>query len=219
MNILLSFRRCPYAIRARMALHLMKINFETLEVNLKQKPAILHRLSPDATVPVLCLLKSKQILKSSDEIVAWCMGTKILEPWTNHRSSEQEALCRYLYRRLNTDYIPAFNRYKYWQRYDDVNRSLELKQIDGYMRELDSVIGSTNSILREKSELDIMIYPFVRQWDRYVECPALDSHYPKVASWYHDISRDEYTRCAMAKNMSDTKSQEVLIKTLEETFR
>jgi glutathione S-transferase len=53
MHRLYSFRRCPYAIRARIALHSAEIVFETIEVDLKNKPAALLACSPKGTVPVL----------------------------------------------------------------------------------------------------------------------------------------------------------------------
>ena len=51
--ILYSFRRCPYAMRARMALNLANIRCEIREVSLKNKPQSMIKLSPKATVPVL----------------------------------------------------------------------------------------------------------------------------------------------------------------------
>ena len=53
--ILYSFRRCPYAIRARMALLACGIPVQLREVVLRDKPAAMLELSPKGTVPVLVL--------------------------------------------------------------------------------------------------------------------------------------------------------------------
>jgi glutathione S-transferase len=55
LPILYSYRRCPYAMRARMALKLADISVETREVSLRDKPARMLQISPKATVPVLQL--------------------------------------------------------------------------------------------------------------------------------------------------------------------
>ena len=55
LPVLYSFRRCPYAMRARLALHVSGLAFEQREVVLKNKPAHMLSLSPKGTVPVLWL--------------------------------------------------------------------------------------------------------------------------------------------------------------------
>ena len=70
---LYSFRRCPYAIRARMALLVADIAFELIEVELKNKPAELYLLSAKATVPVLALADDR-VIDESREIIAWALS-------------------------------------------------------------------------------------------------------------------------------------------------
>ena len=55
--LLYSYRRCPYAMRARMALLVAQRPFQVFEVSLKDKPAEMLALSPKGTVPVLRLPK------------------------------------------------------------------------------------------------------------------------------------------------------------------
>ncbi len=73
MHRLYSFRRCPYAIRARIALYSAEIVFETIEVDLKNKPAALLACSPKGTVPVL-QLSDGSILEESVDIVHWALS-------------------------------------------------------------------------------------------------------------------------------------------------
>ena len=51
--LLYSFRRCPYAMRARLALRYSGVAVRIIEVSLKAKPAEMLALSPKGTVPVL----------------------------------------------------------------------------------------------------------------------------------------------------------------------
>ena len=66
LPILYSFRRCPYAMRARMALAVVGLRYEIREVSLKAKPAEMLMVSPKATVPVLVLPEGKVIEESRD---------------------------------------------------------------------------------------------------------------------------------------------------------
>ena len=69
-NILYSFRRCPYAIRARWALLNTNQLVELREVDLKNKPIELIEISKKATVPVLQTNLNK-IIDESIDIMIW----------------------------------------------------------------------------------------------------------------------------------------------------
>ena len=77
LPVLYSFRRCPYAMRARLALQSSGIAYEHREVVLKQKPAHMLALSPKGTVPVLCLPDSVStpVLEQSWDIMRWALGS------------------------------------------------------------------------------------------------------------------------------------------------
>ena len=72
---LYSFRRCPYAIRARIALNIAKIKYNTVEINLKEKPNYFFNISPKGTVPVL-EISEKEILDESIDIMLWAFNKK-----------------------------------------------------------------------------------------------------------------------------------------------
>ena len=75
--ILYSFRRCPYAIRSRMALAAANIVVELREVVLREKPALLKAASPKATVPVL-VLPDGQTLEESLDIIDWALNLSLI---------------------------------------------------------------------------------------------------------------------------------------------
>ena len=69
--ILYSFKRCPYAMRARMAIKLSNINCELREIRLNNKPKHMLEVSPKGTVPVVVL--EERIIDESMEIIHWAM--------------------------------------------------------------------------------------------------------------------------------------------------
>ena len=75
MPILYSFKRCPYAMRARMALYLSKTVVELREVSLRNKPQSMLKISPKGTVPVL-LLDDGRVIDESIQIIEWCIKKK-----------------------------------------------------------------------------------------------------------------------------------------------
>ena len=69
--ILYSFKRCPYAMRARMAIKLANIRCEIREIRLNNKPEHMLEASPKGTVPVLIL--EDKIIDESIEIIEWVL--------------------------------------------------------------------------------------------------------------------------------------------------
>lgn len=162
MNRLYSFRRCPYAIRARMALHIAAITFETIEVDLKKKPAALLALSPKGTVPVL-QLSDGTILEESVDIVKWALSCYCPSDFMP-LSAINEQQAEGLYTLLHEDFIPSLNRYKYPYRYPDSDPQI-------HFNILLSVIGRLQTILQpgffcgpQVSYMDILWFPFIRQY-------------------------------------------------------
>lgn len=80
LPILYSYRRCPYAMRARMALSYAGIPVEIREISLKQKPAHMLQVSPKGTVPVL-VLPDGQVIEQSLEIMHWALQQHDADGW------------------------------------------------------------------------------------------------------------------------------------------
>ena len=66
LPILYSFRRCPYAMRARLAIASAAQQVELREVVLRDKPEEMLAASPKATVPVLVLADGSVLEESRD---------------------------------------------------------------------------------------------------------------------------------------------------------
>ena len=90
---LYTFRRCPYAMRARMALLQAGRAFEAVEVNLREKPASLRALSPKATVPVLHLPDGR-VIEESWDIMRWALAEPDLQGWwARAQSADNQRWC------------------------------------------------------------------------------------------------------------------------------
>jgi len=154
--ILYSFRRCPYAMRARMALLVSGTVCELREVLLRDKPAELIAASPKATVPVLVLPEGRVIDESLD-VMRWALARHDPEGWLDGDD-----------RVLIATYDGAFkhhlDRAKYPQRYDDdaVDHRAEALAM---LVELDRRLASRAYLCGDRRTLsDAAIMPFVRQF-------------------------------------------------------
>lgn len=178
LPVLYSFRRCPYAIRARMALHVADVAVEIREVALRDKPDALRRLSPNATVPVLDLCDGR-VLHESLDILVWALQQNDPHDWlaTLHRPDLQQWV-----RRNDTDFKPLLDCYKYAIRHP------ELSQQAHRDRAMDQFITPLEHALAELPFLcgigpgwaDLALFPFVRQfamveptWFAAVQLPNL----------------------------------------------
>ncbi|MES2987196.1 MAG: glutathione S-transferase [Pseudomonadota bacterium] len=174
-DILYSFRRCPYAMRARMALLMRAEPFEIREILLRNKPAEMIAASPKGTVPVL-VLASGEVIDESIHVMRWALRHRDPEDWL----AADDAL---LIERFDDRFKRHLDRYKYAERYaaDPIeHRDAGLAML----HELEERLALHRNLCREQRGLtDIAIFPFVRQF------AATDSHWfdaqpiPRVIEW------------------------------------
>jgi glutathione S-transferase len=110
---LYTFRRCPYAMRARMALLQAGQAFEAVEVSLRAKPASLLALSPKGTVPVL-QLPGGCVIEESWDIMRWALASGPEKGWWERAQSPQNLD---LLQRNDGEFKRHLDRWKYPQRY------------------------------------------------------------------------------------------------------
>lgn len=154
--ILYSFRRCPYAMRARMALVVSAQCCHIREVKLSQKPAELLTASPKATVPVLVQTDGKVIAESL-EIMRWALGRNDPEGWLNRED-------RALIEANDGPFKHHLDRYKYPDRHasDPVEHRFAGLQLLTTLE--DRLAGQDNLCGPQRGITDIAIFPFVRQF-------------------------------------------------------
>lgn len=160
LPILYSFRRCPYAMRARMALWVAGITVELREVKLADKPPELLETSPKATVPVLAL-PDGTVLEQSLDIMRWALARSDPEGWLAGDDAGLIALC-------DGPFKHHLDRYKYPTRYED---EPDQGRVDhrgeglAILSDLNFRLAGRAQLLSEAATMaDIAFFPFVRQF-------------------------------------------------------
>ena len=159
LPILYSFRRCPYAMRARMALILASKECELREILLSNKPNEMLEISSKGTVPVLQF--SNDVLDESLDIISWAMESHA--PSVHIYSEAEEILSLKLIQLFDSNFKHHLDRYKYSSRYnvDPKEHQQECKII---LENLEAEINPSPWIFgKQISLLDISILPFIRQ--------------------------------------------------------
>ena len=159
--ILYSFKRCPYAMRARMALQLAGIKCELREVRLNNKPDHMLEASPKGTVPVLVL--GDKVIDESNDIINWVLNDhKIFEV---NLSDEQVNLAKDLIKSFDEKFKFHLDRYKYATRYENADSEFHRAKCLKILIDLETIVSKGKWMFGEKlNKLDISILPFIRQF-------------------------------------------------------
>lgn len=179
---LYTFRRCPYAMRARMALLQAGRDFEPVEVSLRDKPASLLALSPKATVPVLHL-PDGHVIEESWDIMGWALAEPDAQGWWSRAQSPENLD---LLRRNDGDFKRHLDRWKYPQRYAGETLSPDEHRdaaVDVLLRPLEARLKDTPFLGGDSPcATDLALMPFLRQfaavdpeWFEALDLPALRS--------------------------------------------
>lgn len=203
--ILYSFRRCPYAIRARMALSLSRITPETREIALKNKPAAMLVISSKGTVPVL-QLGENEVLAESLEIMRFALAhpatSQQVQPLLTAQYFEALLLGINSPEQLTTDlaliisndseFKPWLDKYKYADRYPEQDAVFYRQQGEEFIAQLEHCLAvNAKNITAQPVFLggqcpslsDLAIFPFIRQF-ALVDMPWFNhSHYHYVQAW------------------------------------
>ncbi len=162
--ILYSFRRCPYAMRARLALLVSGIRCEMREITLAHKPSNMLEASRKGTVPVLVL--KDRVLDQSLDIMHWALGQNDPEGWsTSGQTLDEEAHA--LVRMCDDAFKTHLDRYKYPNRYDLPNGLADREAGSVYLDQLNTKLMQSKFLMGAKwSWVDAAVAPFVRQFAR-----------------------------------------------------
>lgn len=178
--VLYSFRRCPYAMRARMALRYSDCRVELREVELKHKPAALLDLSAKATVPVL-LCEDGQIIDESLDIMHWALQQNDRDNWLQGEyQAEIAALIEY----NDSVFKNHLDHYKYADRYPDATQLEYRQQGEVFLQQLEQRLDQQAYLISGRISLaDVAIFPFIRQF-AHVDIRWFDrAPYPHLRSW------------------------------------
>lgn len=198
LPILYSFRRCPYAMRARLAIAAAGVSCVLREVVLRDKPAALLAASPKGTVPVLVDIDGRVIEESLD-IMLWALKKKDPLGWMPAAPVERAQHAAWI-TGCERDFKPHLDRYKYASRFTDVDAAAHRDRAGFYLARLDRQLSTHNALFGEhRMWADIAILPFVRQFaltdiDWFASQP-----WPHLQRWLDDFLTWPLLEMAMTK--------------------
>ena len=179
--ILYTYRRCPYAMRARMALHYAGIKVEHREIELRNKPQSMLRLSPKGTVPVLSV--DGLVLDQSLEIMQWALKTSDPDGW----NMLDENIATSWIEKNDELFKILLDQYKYPNRYPQLKQEVVLAQaIELMLTPMEAALASSQYLLGENMTwVDVALFPFIRQFSM-VDQQKFDSlPFPNIQRWLH----------------------------------
>ncbi len=209
LPLLYSYRRCPYAMRARMALLQARRDVQVLDISLRDKPAAMLALSPKGTVPVLHL-PDGQVLDESWDIMRWAFALGDHDGWWSRAQSQANLD---LLQRNDGDFKRQLDRYKYPDRYSGEAMSREaaraeavaalLVPLDARLQGAQYLGGAT------PCATDIAMLPFVRQFAAVEPAWFAAQNLAAVQAWLTSwVSGGLFAAC-MAKTVGQSVSQSV----------
>lgn len=197
LPILWSFRRCPYAMRARMALWICGHRVEIREILLRDKPDAFLSISRDKTVPVL-VCTDGTILQESRDIIFWACehsdaGQSLLAQFADNSQDNSLFLDR-----LEGEFKTSLDRYKYSARYtDDPAEAAESKyehrdKASQFIWEIEKMLAAQPYISGgEAGIVDIATWPFIRQF-RIADPGWFDAQkWGRVQKWLNGFLNSE----------------------------
>ena len=192
LPILYSFRRCPYAMRARLAVAYAGIACELREVLLRDKAPAFLEASPSATVP--CLVDGEDILDESLDIMIWALGQNDPEGWLDMPDKGHE-----LIRVADGEFKTALDRYKYASRHAEAPEIARAKGAR-FLVQLNEMLAGNEYLFGDHPSLaDMAILPFVRQF-AHVDLDWFEAEpWPDLARWLADFKASGQFRGIMEK--------------------
>ena len=180
LSYLYSFRRCPYAMRARLGLLFAELPVELREITLKNKPEQMLAISPKGTVPVL-QLSDGSVLEESAEIMMWALGQQDPQGLLDEKVLHQANM---LIDKNDNEFKHWLDRYKYADRHLEMTQTEYRQQGEVFLQSLESLLVENTYLLGDKVTVaDIGIMPFVRQFAHVDRDVFYSLPYPKLQLW------------------------------------
>lgn len=195
LHTLYSFRRCPYAMRARMALRYSGVPVSIIEVSLKAKPAQMLAASPKGTVPVLVCADGR-VIEQSLEIMHWALSQNDPDIWLPADRPLIEALIE----ENDTRFKVLLDRYKYAVRYPEypmehyrAQGAVVLQRLECLLEHTPYLTGTTLTLA------DVALAPFIRQFAHVDRAWFAQAPYPKLQAWLERFLASGLFTAVMAK--------------------
>lgn len=192
--VLYSFRRCPYAIRARMALTYANIHCELREIWLRDKPGHMLEVSPKGTVPVL-ITTDGQVIDESLNVMLWALQQHDPHNWLDDLTPGMDWI-----NRNDQQFKPLLDAYKYVDRYPEKSPEQHREFTLGYLNDLDNQLTTSKWLVSHQVTLaDIALMPFIRQY-ALVDKRWFDQQpWPHLHKWLNRLLNSDLFTISMTK--------------------
>ncbi|XOV84848.1 MAG: glutathione S-transferase [bacterium] len=197
--VLYSFRRCPYAMRARMALRYAGQNCVLREVDLKHKPDEMLQASAKGTVPVL--LVGAHVIDESLDVMRWALAQSDPNGWLDHGALQPGV--KKLLDRNDGPFKVHLDGYKYAGRDAQANALYHRQQAEAFLAELEELLAQNGGVYLLGEQLtfvDVALMPFIRQFAN-VDIKWFEaSHYIRLQNWLTEMVHSDLFFHVMAKH-------------------
>lgn len=195
--ILYSFRRCPYAMRARLAIFVSGVACELREIVLRDKAPEFLETSPKATVPVL--IDDGQVIEESFDIMLWALRQNDPESWLEPEISTAEAM-QTVIAEGDGPFKDHLDHYKYASRHPDIDSNTEREAAGEFLFKLDVLLSERAYLFGARISLaDMTLAPFVRQFAN-VDREWFDAQpWPDLLRWLEEFLESERFQSIMQK--------------------
>ena len=194
---LFSYRRCRYAMRARMALVESKIEFDIYDISLRNKPQEMLSISPKGTVPILRV--NELVLDESLEIMKWAYQNSKSNQLNVLESDKQNTANKLI--KINDGKFKDFlDCYKYFERYPNKSKQEHRENCYFFLDLLEKRLKDTLFLINdERTFADISIFPFVRQFMNVDKVWFNESDYKKIKKWLTLLVESDLFKKIMVK--------------------
>ena len=194
LPILYSFRRCPYAMRARMAVAAAGAEVMLREVLLKDKPPELVAASPKATVPVL-VLSDGQVIEESLDVMQWALKHSDPLGWLEGAALDSDWISE-----CDEGFKHWLDRYKYADLHPQYTAKDYRKNAESFIQKLEDQLSVYDWVGGEAaSAVDVALFPFIRQFAAVEPSWWQQAPYPKVRQWLQNWLNSALFSAIMAK--------------------
>ena len=192
--ILYSFRRCPYAMRARLALAYSGIDYEHREILLKNRPDELYALSPKGTVPVL-QLNDGTVIDESIDVMKWALAQSDPDCWYTDKIVEQNSLIA----QNDDEYKKRLDMYKYHERFPEGSYDEFQNAVGETLKVYESILSQSSYLCGDNVTLaDMALFPFIRQ-GAHVDLAWFNAQFPILSKWLKIFNESELFMSIMKK--------------------
>jgi glutathione S-transferase len=196
--LLYTFRRCPFAIRARLAVKVSGVAVDMQEVSLRAKPKEMLECSPKGTVPVLKFTDGR-VLEQSLDIMQWALSLNDPEHWLDHDQAVLAEIMA-LIKQNDESFKPALDLYKYAVRFPEHSEAYYREQAEPFLAELNTRLSQDGYLMGGRNTLaDMAIFPFIRQFCNVNPDWFYASRYHHLIAWLDRLVGSELFQDIMQK--------------------